>query len=68
MTVASQVKQSLAILKSAHATLRVYAEQSQNQEAKSAFEEANQATGEIIDDLEDRLKILEFEEPQYKGL
>lgn len=68
MTVASQLKQSLATLKSAHATLRVYAEQSRDQEAKPVFDEAARATGEIIDDLEDRLKILEFEEPQYKGL
>lgn len=68
MTVASQVKQSLATLKSVHATLRVYAEQGQNPEAKSIFDEANRTTGEIIDDLEDRLKTLEFEEPQYRGL
>lgn len=68
MTVASQVKQSLATLKSVHASLRIYAEQSQNQEAKSVFDEAGRTTGKIINDLEDRLKVLEFEEPQYKGL
>jgi hypothetical protein len=68
MTVASQVKQSLATLKSVHASLKVYAEQSQDQEAKSAFHEADRTTGDIINDLEERLKVLEFEEPQYKGL
>lgn len=68
MTVASQLKQSLATLKSAHATLMVYAQQSRDQESKSVFDETTKATGEIIADLEERLKILEFEEPQYKGL
>ncbi len=68
MTVASQVKGTLATLKSVHATLRVYAEQGRNPEAKVIFEEANRTTGEIINDLEDRLKILEYEEPQYRGL
>lgn len=67
MTVASQVKQSLATLKSAHATLRVYAVQSRSPEAKAIFEEAGKVTGEIINDLEDRLKVLELEEPQYRG-
>lgn len=68
MTVASQVKQSLSTLKSVHATLSVYAEQSQNQEGKLAFDEADRITGKIINDLEERLKKLEFEEPQYEGL
>lgn len=68
MTVASQVKQSLVTIKNVHATLKIYAEQSQNQEAQAVFNDAVKTTGEIIDNLEDRLKTLEFEEPQYKGL
>lgn len=67
MTVASQVKQTLASLKN-QATLRIYAIQSQPQEAKSIFEEAHRTAGDIITDIEQRLKTLEFEEPQYKGL
>lgn len=68
MTVASQVKQTLASLKNAQATLKIYAVQSQNPEAKYAFDEADQITGAIIRGVEDRLKTLEFEEPQYQGL
>ncbi len=68
MTVASQVKQSLATLKSAHASLKIYAVQSTDQEAKPVFDEAGRTTGEIINELEQRLKALEFEEPQYQGL
>ncbi|MGE5582650.1 MAG: DUF1657 domain-containing protein [Bacillota bacterium] len=67
MTVGSQVKQTLASLKSAHATLQTYALQSRDDESKTVFEEGVKITGEIIDGLEERLKTLEFEEPQYKG-
>jgi hypothetical protein len=67
MTVASQVKQSLATLQSAHATLRIYSQQSRAQEARAAFDEGCRIIGEILADLEGRVKILEFQEPQYKG-
>jgi hypothetical protein len=68
MTVASQVKQTLAGLKSAQATLRIYAAQSQSAESKDVFADALTATGEITNEIEERLRILEFQEPQYKGL
>jgi hypothetical protein len=67
MTVGSQVKQTLASLKSAQATLKVYSIQSQNEKAKSVFNNAVLTTGEIINGIEERIKVLEFEEPQYKG-
>ena len=68
MTVASQVKQTLANLRSAQATLRIYATQSQPAEARQVFAEAVGRVGEILGELEERSKLLEFEEPQYKGL
>lgn len=67
MTVASQVKQTLSGLKSATATLRLYREQSADNAARTAYQEAVRVTGAVVKDLEDRLKVLEFEEPQYKG-
>jgi hypothetical protein len=67
MTVSSQVKQTLASLKNTQSTLRFYSIQSQNKEAKLAYDEALEVTKDIIKDLENRLKTLEFEEPQYKG-
>ncbi|MFT9496694.1 DUF1657 domain-containing protein [Anaerosolibacter sp.] len=67
MTVGSQVKQTLASLKGAQGTLRLYAAQSQDPGAVTAYQEAVFVTGSIIKDLEERLKLLEFEEPQYKG-
>lgn len=67
MTVVSQVKQTLASLKGARGTLRVYSSQTRDKEARSMFTEGIKVTGSVIEDLEARLQVLEFEEPQYKG-
>ena len=66
MTVISKVKQSLSTLKGAQGTLRVYSIQEQDEEAKSAYNQALEVTIAIIDDIETRVQTLEFEEPQYK--
>jgi hypothetical protein len=67
MTVASQVKTTLASLKSAQASLETFALGTQNQEAKSLFENAAQSTQQIIDQVSSRVQQIENEEPQYKG-
>lgn len=67
MTVGAKVKQTLANLRGAQSVLRAYATQSQDDEAQKVYENALQTTEEIIVDIEKRLQILEFEEPQYKG-
>ncbi|SET77619.1 Protein of unknown function [Natronincola peptidivorans] len=67
MTVGSQVKQTLASLKGAQGTLRMYALQAQDEKEKNAYTEALETTNDVIKDLENRLKTLEFEEPQFKG-
>ena len=67
MTVGSKVKQTLVNLKSTQSTLRIYSIQTQNKKAKYAYKEALKVTDEVIQDLERRLKAIEFQEPQYKG-
>lgn len=67
MTVASQVKQTLASLKGVQGTLRIYSTQTQDDETKSVFSEALEVTEDIVNDLEKRVQVLEFQEPQYKG-
>lgn len=67
MTVASQVKQTLAGLKGVQGTLRIYSTQTQDDETKTIFNEALEVTKEVINDLEKRVQVLEFQEPQYKG-
>lgn len=67
MTVASQVKKTIATLKGNQGTLRLYALQTRNEETKSVYYEALENTEKIINDLEERMQVLEYQEPQYKG-
>ena len=67
MTVGSQVKTTLASLKSAQASMEQFALETQNQEAKNLYTQAAQSTQQIVQQLESRVQQLENEEPQYKG-
>jgi hypothetical protein len=67
LTVATQVKTCLASLKSAQASLEAFALNTQNQEAKSMFENAAKSTQSIVDQVNSRVQQIENEEPQYKG-
>lgn len=66
MTVASQVKQTLAGLKSAQASFETFALGTENQNAKKLYQQAAQQTQSIIDTVTPRLNEIEQEEPQYK--
>lgn len=67
MTVASQVRKTLVSLKGARGTLRMYSAQTRDKETQAAYFQALDVSDTIICDLENRLKDLEFDEPQYKG-
>ena len=67
MTVGSKVKQTLATLRGAEATLRVYSLQERDKEARDIYAEAFEEISKIKIDLEKRVGVMEFEEPQYKG-
>jgi hypothetical protein len=67
MTVGTQVKQTLAGLKSAQASFEQFALQTQNQQAKQLYTDAANQTKTICDSLEQRVQQLEQEEPQYQG-
>lgn len=66
MTVATQVKQTVASLKGAQASLESFALQTENQQAKQLFQNAAQQTQMIVDTVDARMKEIEAEEPQYK--
>ncbi|MEG6523795.1 DUF1657 domain-containing protein [Desulfotomaculum sp. 1211_IL3151] len=68
VTVAAQVKQTLASLKGTQATLEVFHRIEQDEANIKLLQNNSQRIHEIIERLENRVKILEFEEPQYKGL
>lgn len=67
MTIASQVKQTLASLKGVQSTLETFAAAEENGEAKTVFNRNCLRVQQVIKDMEKRLSLLEFEEPQYKG-
>lgn len=67
MTVASQVKKTVATLKGNQGTLRLYGLQNQDEETRKIYEECLGITTKIIKDLEERVQVLEQEEPQYQG-
>jgi hypothetical protein len=66
MTVGTQVKQTIAGLKSAQASLETFSLATDNQQAKQLYQTAAQQTQAIIDSIEPRLQEIEQEEPQYK--
>jgi hypothetical protein len=66
MTVASQVKQTLAGLKSAQASFETFALQTENQAAKQLYQQAAQQAQAIVDLISPRVQEIENEEPQYK--
>ncbi|MBC9784573.1 DUF1657 domain-containing protein [Heliobacterium chlorum] len=67
MTVASQVKGTIASLKGARATLETFTIIEENQEAKDRYAHNLHRLDQVIGDMEKRLQVLEYEEPQYKG-
>ncbi|AXI08927.1 DUF1657 domain-containing protein [Oceanobacillus sp. 143] len=66
MTVASQVKQTIAGLKSAQASFEQFALQTENKQAKQMYQDAAQQTMSILQSVEPRIQQIEQEEPQYK--
>ncbi|WP_067730104.1 DUF1657 domain-containing protein [Oceanobacillus damuensis] len=66
MTVAAQVKQTIAGLKSAQASFEQFALQTENKQAKQLYQNAAQQTMAILQTVEPRVTQIEQEEPQYK--
>jgi hypothetical protein len=67
MTVVSQVKQTLAGLKSAQASFETFALQTENEQAKQFYQNAAQQTQQLVDSLSTRVDQIVQEEPQYGG-
>lgn len=67
MTAISKVKQTLATLKGAEVTLKMYSMQERSKDAVIAYTEASEEINKVKIDLEKRVGNMEFQEPQYKG-
>ncbi|MEJ9232419.1 DUF1657 domain-containing protein [Peribacillus butanolivorans] len=66
MTVISDVKTTLAGLKSAQANFETFALSTDNEQAKQLYQQAAQQTQSIVDSVSPRIDQIEQEEPQYK--
>lgn len=66
MTVINQVKTAVAELKSAQASFETFALSTDNQQAKTLYQEAAQQTQAVVDSISPRIEQIEQEEPQYK--
>jgi hypothetical protein len=66
MTVVSDVKTTLAGLKSAQASFETFSLGTDNEQAKQLYQSAAQQTQTIIDSIEPRLQQIQDEEPQYR--
>ena len=66
MTVITNVKQTIAGLKSAQASFETFALGTDNQQAKQLYQDAAKQTQSVINSLEPRVQQIEQEEPQYK--
>ncbi|MBP3041563.1 DUF1657 domain-containing protein [Bacillaceae bacterium Marseille-Q3522] len=67
MTVVSDVKQCLAMIKGIEAQLSMFALNSQDGSAQKQFHESMLVITDIKKDLEARITELQMEEPQYKN-
>ena len=67
MTVATQVKQTIAGLKSVQASFEQFALQTENKQAKQLYQTAAEQTQTVLQNVEPRMAEIEQEEPQYKS-
>lgn len=66
MTVISDVKTTIAGLKSAQASFETFALSTDNEQAKQLYQQAAQQTQTIVDSITPRIEEIQTEEPQYK--
>jgi len=66
MTVGTQMQQTIASCESAMASLKSFALETEDQNAKQMFQQLAQQQQTIVDNLNTRLQYIQEEEPQYK--
>lgn len=66
MTVINDVKQTMAGLKTVQASFETFALSTDNQQAKTLYQNAAQQTQTIIDNFSPRIEQIMQEEPQYR--
>lgn len=66
MTVGTQLQQAIAGVQSAAASMKTFALETQDQQAKKTFENLAQTLESAVGQLEQRYRYVQEQEPQYK--
>lgn len=66
MTVGTQMQQAIATVQSASASMKTFALETQDQQAKQTFQQLAQTLDDALNILKGRQQYIEQQEPQYK--
>lgn len=66
MTVGTQIQQTIASAESVMASLKTFALETQDQQAKQVYQQLSQQTENIVNVLKSRMNYVQQEEPQFK--
>ncbi|MBC8060432.1 MAG: DUF1657 domain-containing protein [Clostridiaceae bacterium] len=66
MTVGTQMQQAIAGMQSAAATMKTFALQTEDKQAKNDFQQISEQLDGSLEILKGRQKYIEAQEPQYK--
>lgn len=67
MTVGTQMEQTIASCESVLASLKTFALETEDQNAKQMFQNITQQQQTVVDNLQARLQYIQEEEAQFKG-
>ncbi|TYQ16231.1 UNVERIFIED_CONTAM: uncharacterized protein DUF1657 [Acetivibrio alkalicellulosi] len=68
MTVGTQMQQAIAGVQSAAATMKTFALETQDQQAKQTFQQIAKNLDDALEQLKGRQQYIEQQEPQYRQL
>lgn len=66
MTVGTQLQQAIASVQSAAASMKTFANETQDSEAKKTFQQLAQTLDSAVSTLQQRQQYVQNQEPQYK--
>lgn len=68
MTVGTQIQQAIASLQSTAASMKSFALETQDQQAKQTFQQLSDQLESAMQTLKERQQYIEGQEPQYKQM
>ncbi len=66
MTVSTQLQQAISSIQSVSASMKTFALETEDQQAKQTFEQLAQTMDSSLESLKQRQQYIESQEPQYK--